>query len=49
VQTLLLLSHRQNTGVGFAPNVTSAITFSAWLVRGMVRVCTSLVITSNYQ
>ena len=31
VQTLLLLAHRKNTGQGFAPNITSAVTFSAWL------------------
>ena len=31
VQTLLLLAHRKNTGEGFAPHITSAITFSAWL------------------
>ena len=31
VQTLLLLAHRKNTGQGFTPNITSAVTFSAWL------------------
>ena len=31
VQTLLLISHRRNTGVDYAPNISSAVTFSAWL------------------